>query len=156
MTNTHIAQINVGRIRYATDDPRLAGFMDNLDRINQLAERSKGFVWRYQDASGNATETKRDGDPFALLNMSVWETAEDLETYVFGTIHSRFYAKRDDWFEHPSTPHFAMWPVPVGHIPSIDEALEMLAELTRTGSTGRVFGWDALPNAVLWMQKRCA
>src|ERR1700727_2880649 len=41
----HIAQLNIGRFRYPTDDPRMAAFMTNLDRINALAERSEGFVW---------------------------------------------------------------------------------------------------------------
>ena len=55
MPETHIAQLNIGRFRFPTDDPRMAGFMDNLDRVNALAERSPGFVWRMQDESGNAT-----------------------------------------------------------------------------------------------------
>jgi hypothetical protein len=152
----HIAELNIGRIRYDVDDPRMAGFMDNLDQINALAERSKGFVWRYQDASGSAIDTKRDNDPRELLNISVWETAEDLERYVFGTLHARFYARRHDWFEAPKGPHFVMWPTPVGHRPSIDEALERLAVLARSGPTEQAYGWEALPNAQLWMEKRCA
>ena len=152
----HIAELNIGRIRYATDDPRMAGFMENLDRINALAERSKGFVWRYQDESGSATQTFRENDPLELLNVSVWETAEDLEAYVFGTLHARFYARRYDWFERPSGAHFVMWPVPVGHIPGTEEALEKLEEYRRAGASKRVYGWEALPNAALWQQKRCA
>lgn len=151
-----VAELNIGRIRHDVDDPRMAGFVDNLDRINALAERSPGFVWRYQDASGAAIETIRDDDPRELLNMSVWETAEDLERYVFGTLHARFYAKRFEWFEPPTGPHFVMWRVAEGHRPSIDEALARLGDLTRNGPTEDVFGWRALPNAALWQAKRCA
>ena len=153
---THIAQLNIGQSLYDTDDPRMAEFMDNLDRVNRLAEKMPGFVWRYADESGNATETKRDGDPRALLNMSVWETTEALEKFVFGTIHVRFYKRSDEWFEKPSDLHFVMWPVPEGHRPTVEEALERLEELKRTGPSERVFGWEALPSAVLWMEKRCA
>ena len=42
MTATHIAQLNIGRFRFPTDDPRMAGFMDNLDRVNAIAEQLKG------------------------------------------------------------------------------------------------------------------
>ena len=49
----HLAQLNIGRFRYPTDDPRMADFMNNLDLVNGLAERSKGFVWRLKDDSGN-------------------------------------------------------------------------------------------------------
>ena len=42
----HLAELNIGRFNFPTSDPRMAGFMDNLDRVNALAERSPGFVWR--------------------------------------------------------------------------------------------------------------
>ncbi len=42
----HLAQINVGRITAPLDAPELKAFVDNLNRINALAERSAGFVWR--------------------------------------------------------------------------------------------------------------
>lgn len=152
----HIAELNIGRARYDLDDPRMAGFMDNLARINAMAERSEGFVWRYQDESGNATDTKIGGDPRAILNMSVWETAEDLERYVFGTVHVRFYARRSEWFDPLAPrPHFVMWPVPAGHRPTVEEALARLAELERAGPGERVFGWEALKLAA-HREQRCA
>ncbi|MCA1845866.1 MAG: DUF3291 domain-containing protein, partial [Actinobacteria bacterium] len=51
----HLAQLNIGRLRAETDDPSIAEFMDNLDRINTLAEATPGFVWRLQTDDGNAT-----------------------------------------------------------------------------------------------------
>ena len=55
----HLAQMNIGRIRYDIDDPRMADFTNNLALVNGIAERSAGFIWRYVDESGNATETVR-------------------------------------------------------------------------------------------------
>ena len=68
----HLAQLNVGRIRYPTDDPRMAGFMDNLDRINALAEKSPGFVWRMTDEGNNNMDVTREDDPGMNYNLSVW------------------------------------------------------------------------------------
>ena len=59
----HLAQLNIGRLRYPTDDPRMADFMNNLDLVNGLAERSHGFVWRLKDDSGNATNFRPFPDP---------------------------------------------------------------------------------------------
>ncbi len=42
----HLAQFNIGKIKHPLDDPRMAGFVDNLDRINALADISPRFVWR--------------------------------------------------------------------------------------------------------------
>ena len=39
-----LAELNVGYAAYPLDDPRMSEFMDNLDTINALAERSHGFV----------------------------------------------------------------------------------------------------------------
>ena len=96
---THLAQLNVGHIRYATDDPRMAEFMGALDAVNALAERSPGFVWRLKDdASNNATNILVSDDPHFLVNMSVWETPEQLEHFVWNTVHKRIYQKKGNWF----------------------------------------------------------
>ena len=70
----------------------MADFIDNLAFVNGLAERSEGFVWRYQDDSGSAIDTRPfDGDPRMAVNMSVWEGVEALERFVWQTVHKRFY-----------------------------------------------------------------
>ena len=64
----HVAQLNVGRAVAALDDPRLADFMNWLDEINALAERSPGFIWRQQGDNGNNTGLKVDDDPLFIVN----------------------------------------------------------------------------------------
>jgi hypothetical protein len=154
---THLAQLNVGRIRYPTDDPRVAEFMGALDAVNALAERSPGFVWRLKDdASNNATNILVTPDPSFLINMSVWETPEQLEHFVWNTVHKHIYAKKGNWFEPMCTPHLVMWWVPAGHVPTPQEALGRLDHLTQHGPSEHAFGWESLPNVTLWAQQRCA
>jgi len=148
----NIAELNVGYANYALDDPRMAGFMDNLDRINALAERSPGFVWRMKSDSGNATDIAVPGDETMISNLSVWEDVGSLGNYVFNTVHGRFYEKRAEWFEAMSRHHFVMWPVAEGHIPTLTEAMEKLAELQANGSTDAAFGWDHVDQSA-W--RRC-
>ena len=138
----NIAELNVGYANYPLDDPRMAGFMDNLDRINALAERSPGFVWRMQSDGGNATDIAVPGDEAMISNLSVWEDVSSLGNYVFNTVHARFYEKRADWFQAMSRHHFVMWPVAEGHIPTLEEAMERLAHLQAHGSSDAAFGWD--------------
>ena len=153
----HLAQLNVGRVRHALDDPRMADFMNNLARINAVAERSPGFVWRYTDASGNATETLPFADdPRMMINMSVWESVEALERYVYLTVHKRFYGRRPEWFEKTEGPHFVMWWIPAGHRPMLIEAKERLEYLAAHGPSDHAFGWESVPAAQLWKTARCA
>src|SRR4029077_11254488 len=92
----HLAQLNIGRLRYPTDDPRMADFMNNLNFVNGIAERSKGFVWRPKYASDITTAIRRFADPYMAVNLSVWESIEALERFVWQTVHKRFYGRRPE------------------------------------------------------------
>jgi hypothetical protein len=140
MTDHHLAQINIGRIVTDTpDDPRLTDFMNALDEINALAETSPGFVWRLQSDSGNATDIHAFDDPRMLVNMSVWQSVEALRTYVYQSAHTPFVGRRREWFEAPSGVIMALWWVPAGHLPNLDEAKERLDHLRREGSSDHAF-----------------
>jgi Domain of unknown function (DUF3291) len=152
---SHIAQLNIGRFRYSTDDPRMAAFMANLDRINALAERSEGFVWRLKDESNNATAIRPEGDSTMAVNLSVWESVEALERFVWATLHKKFYNRKGEWFEKPGATHFVMWPVPAGHIPDLAEAMARLEYLRARGDSDFAFGWGHLAHIKLWMSRKC-
>ena len=148
----NIAQLNVGYARYPTDDPRMAEFMDNLDRMNAQAERSPGFVWRMQADNGNATDIQVPGDPDMISNLSVWSDVASLGHYVFNTLHARFYEKGAKWFDPMKVPHFVMWNIDDGHIPTLTEAMGHLRHLHAHGSTDHAFGWDAVD---MFAWRRC-
>jgi hypothetical protein len=151
----HIAQLNIGRFRYPSDDPRMATFMTNLDRLNALAERSDGFVWRLKDESNNATAIRPTSEPTTAVNLSVWESVEALERFVWATVHKRFYNRKGDWFEKHATPHFVMWPIPPRYVPDLEEAMGRLAHLTAHGDSDFAFGWSHLAHIKLWMSRKC-
>jgi hypothetical protein len=153
----HLAQLNVAKALDDLDSPRLADFVGALDRVNAVAERSPGFVWRLKDAdAGNATSIKATEDPRVIVNMSVWSTPEHLEHFVWNTIHKRVYGKKHNWFETPRQAYFVMWWVRIGHRPSVEEAMERLAHLDRNGPSEHAFGWESLPHVKLWMSQQCA
>ena len=156
---THLAELNVGRLVAPTDDPRVAEFMAALDDINGLGKRMPGFVWMMEGSgepgTGN-TETKIGGDARFIANLTVWENAETLENFVFNTLHRRFYERRREWFEVLGEMHFVMWWVPVGHKPSLEEALARLADLQANGDTDQAFGWSYLKEAQGMQIRSCA
>lgn len=151
----HLAQINIGRLKYDADDERVAGFMNALERVNQIAERSQGFEWRYIDESGNATATRVDKDPRVIINLSSWASIEDLEGFVWGTIHRRFYQRRAEWFDALERMHFAMWWIDPKERPGVEEAMERLEHLNEHGDSDHAFGWAHLPQARKWRYAQC-
>lgn len=140
MAEWHLAQINIGRIKGVTiNDPVMAEFVDNLDRINQLAEGSKGFVWRLKEENNNATHFNPYGDEQVLINMSVWTDIESLEQYVYRTAHTDYLRRRKEWFHQFGKMYMAMWWIPAGHIPTIAEAVAKLEQLQQEGASAQVF-----------------
>src|SRR5581483_2783295 len=74
-----------------------------------------------------------------LLNMSVWESIEALRQYVYKTAHAEMLRHRHEWFERFAGSYVALWWVPVGHRPSIDEAKKRIAHLDEHGPTEFAF-----------------
>lgn len=144
MPKYHIAQVNIGRIRAELDDPIMAGFVSRLDEINALADASPGFVWRLQTPEGNNTYLRPFADERTLLNMSVWETVEHLRHFVFKTAHVELLRQRHAWFERFEGAYAALWWVPAGHIPGVDEAKRRIAHLDAHAPTEFAFTFHSV------------
>ena len=140
----HLAQINIGRILHPLDDPRMAGFVDNLAAINALAEASDGFVWRLKDDSGNATAIPAYADPAIIVNMSVWTAPEALHAFAYRSEHRAFVHRRKEWFAPFEAPYLALWWVAVGHAPGVGEGRDRLDHLARVGPTAYAFNFRRL------------
>jgi heme-degrading monooxygenase HmoA len=140
----HLAQFNTGRLVAPLDDPLIAGFVNRLDEINALAEVSPGFVWRLKTDEGNATSLRPYEDDRIAINLSVWETPEDLRAYVYKSAHADVLRQRKSWFEKFDGMVYALWWVPVGHLPSVEEAMERIAYLREHGATEKAFSFTAL------------
>ena len=151
----HLAELNIAVPKYPLDDPRIADFMDNLTRINGLAHRMPGFVWMLADEEVGHAMHQETPWPDAAANLSVWERAEDLEHFVWNTVHKSFYNRKHEWFEALSSHHFVMWEVPEGHRPTLAEAKARLDHLDAHGDTDHAFGWSHLPHIEIWREVRC-
>ena len=138
----HLAQANVAYALAPHDDPRLAAYFARLDEMNQLAERSPGFVWRYLTDSRDPTQ-REFADPLVLFNMSVWESIDALHAYTYRTAHAEVYATRKTWFADVKAVvgghALAMWWIPAGQLPTADDAKLRLAQITADGPSERAF-----------------
>ena len=135
----HLAQMNVGTILHDLSDPRMKGFVDNLERINALAEASPGFVWRLQDEAGDATGIQVTEDPRFIVNLSLWETAEALFDFVYRSAHTGIMAQRRQWFLRPADAFQVLWWLPEGEVPTVETGLAQLQRLRDLGPTPEAF-----------------
>jgi Domain of unknown function (DUF3291) len=150
-----LAQLNIGRLIADKTDLSVAGFMDNLALVNAIAERAPGFLWRLKDESNdNATDLPVTDDPRVIVNLSLWESVQTLEAFVWTTLHEKFLRKRGDWFAPWEGPHLVSWWWQEAEMPTLAQGLERLAQLAAHGPTDEAFGWQQLSEARLWQQRR--
>jgi heme-degrading monooxygenase HmoA len=137
----HLAQVNIGRARGAVTDPIMLGFVSQLEEINALAEQSPGFVWRLQTEDGDATAIRPYADERIMINMSVWADLDALRAYVFRSAHAAVMRRRREWFERFEGIYVALWWLPAGHRPTVEEAVKRLAHLEAHGPTPFAFSF---------------
>jgi len=135
----NLAQINIGRLVAPQGDPRVQPFFDALDRVNALAEQSPGFVWRLTGDGNNATDIHPTADPLLIPNMSVWRDAESLFQYVYRSSHTEVMVRRREFFERFDGAYQALWWVPSGTVPTINDGLSRLWHIDRFGPTSHAF-----------------
>ncbi|MFE9815812.1 DUF3291 domain-containing protein [Streptomyces sp. NPDC005773] len=145
MSDFHLAQVNVGRMLAPLDSPQLAGFVDQLQEINAVADQAPGFVWRMVDDSGaDATNLRPEHDDnLLLINCSVWESVEALRNYTYRSDHLKVLARRRDWFERLAGVSVALWWVPAGHRPGMEEAMGRIALIREKGEGPEAFTFRA-------------
>ena len=138
MPRYHLAQLNIAKMKFAIDDPGMAGFVARLDDINALADAAPGFVWRLQTEDGDATGVDYFGAD-VLVNMSVWEDRDSLHNYIYRSAHSEVMALRKQWFDRMTEAYSVLWWIAEGHIPTLDEASERLECLRLQGPDPSAF-----------------
>ena len=137
----HLAQFNIAEAKAPLDSPLLKGFVERIDEINGLADGEKGFVWRMQDDSGNAMLIQAYDNPDLLINMSIWESVEDLKRFTYQTMHKELIRDKKQWFHHIKAAYYVLWWIPEGHIPTLTEAKERLDLLREKGASPEAFNF---------------
>jgi hypothetical protein len=138
MSKYQLAQINIGNLAAPLDSPQLKDFVDNLGRINALAESSPGFAWRLVGNGNDATSLRPLGDN-VIVNLSVWRDVESLRNYVYKTAHVEILKRKREWFTRMADAYMALWWVPEGHEPTVAEAVARLEHLRKHGATAQAF-----------------
>lgn len=137
MPGHHLAQMNLATLRHRPDDPRMVGFKLGAHRIVRAAATAPGHVWNEQFAQ---EETAR------LITRSVWESFDALRDFVYSGVHAAYLKRTAEWFLPATAPGLALWWVPAGEIPTVEDALARLETLRAHGPTPEAFDF-AHPHA---------
>jgi Domain of unknown function (DUF3291) len=97
MSTYHLAEMNIGRMRFPINDPRMAAFVEQLAPINALADGTPGFVWRLQSEQGDATALRPFPDDMLGSGSKVTDTSEVVisdETFENNLVHNIGFGER--------------------------------------------------------------
>ncbi len=137
----HLAQLNIARFRLPQDHPQNADFINNLDRVNAIAENQEGFIWRFTGDGNDALDVQAFDDPNIASNMSLWANIESLSAFVYrNKEHREIMRRRSEWFDKIDF-YLVLWWVKQGHVPSLKEAIERLALLETLGPSPEAFNF---------------
>jgi hypothetical protein len=143
----HLAQLNIARFRLPQEHPINADFVNNLDRVNALAEEQEGFVWRFTGDGNDALDVQAFEDPHIASNMSLWDSSESLSAFVYrNNEHRTIMRRRGEWFDKIEF-YLVLWWVEAGHIPTLEEAKARLKLLQDGGATENAFTFKSLFSA---------
>ena len=135
----HVAQYNIAKMRAPLDNPLMASFVDRLDELNHLADRTPGFVWRLATDDDTSTSIRPYKDGMIIINMSVWDSIDALHEFAYRGDHGPAYAARHTWFEPMDGHTLVLWWVPAGHIPDASQGKIRLELLRRRGPSPKAF-----------------
>jgi len=134
-----LAQLNIAKFRLPQEDPVNAGFVNNLDRVNAVAESQPGFVWRFTGLNNDALDVQAFGDPNIIVNMSVWEDIQSLVNFTYrNRDHKEIMRRRKEWFERIEF-HMVLWWIEEDRKPSIEEGKIRLELLRQNGPSYSAF-----------------
>jgi len=150
----HLAQLNIAKAKYSLEAVEIKEFVDNLEPVNSLAESSEGFIWRLKDESGDATGIHAFSDPNIIVNMSVWDSTDALKNFMFRTHHRDFLRRKKEWFHNIPEDSYVLWWVPIGHIPTIEEAVEKLEFLRGNGDSPEAFTFKSNFSATEYLESK--
>ena len=135
----HLAQFNVAWLKKPLEHPDIADFKNWIDPIHAIADKTEGFVWRLTaDGEDSATSLRPLGED-GIINFTVWKSREALAAFAYRRQHGEALRRRADWFHQPMQPSVAMWWIPSGTTPALEEALIRLQYLRANGPTPIAF-----------------
>ena len=135
----HLAQANIARMRGPLESPVMERFRTQIDRVNTLAERSAGFVWRLQSDEADARARRVFDDDLILFNLSIWESVEALRRFTYDGAHADLFRDRQEWFQALDKAHLVLWWVAPGYRPTVEDAKVRLDMLEQVGPTEQAF-----------------
>jgi len=148
VTDRILYQLNLARMRFPYDDPRMESFRVWIEPLHALAEdarRTPGFFRRFLgELEPNGYIQVDPDDPLLMGNLTGWRSFEALKEFVYSGPHRVMLQNKDWWFEkwpEEDGPYQVLWWQDAeAPKPSVAQAMRRLELLKKHGDTPEAFG----------------
>lgn len=143
----YLAQANAAQMNGTLESPIMEGMTSQIQRINNLAETSPGFVWRIASVTNDelrpiAEDLRGIASEEIFFNMSVWNSIEALRQFTFESIHRSLLHRKLAWIVPTEEASNVLWWIEANHRPNISEASEKLRLIRSDGPTESAFDFQ--------------
>lgn len=139
MRSRHIAQMNIGKLKFPLEHAANKEFVSQLLPVNEKADNFIGFIWRLKTECGYSADLQLYPDPQIIINLTVWESLEALKKFTYQEkSHLSVLRNRKKWFL-PISPSYVLWYIEKGTFPTIEEGKKRLDYLEKYGATEYAF-----------------
>jgi uncharacterized protein DUF3291 len=99
----HLAEFNIGTLKYNWEDPRVADFLNNLVRVYDIAYCAPGYVWHWEGDDMEAAQFDPNGpwngNRRTACTLSVRTDVESLHNFTFNTVHKQFFDRTGESYD---------------------------------------------------------
>jgi hypothetical protein len=133
----YLVEANLAYARAALDHPLMADFVSRLDEIDALAQGWPGFI-----AQPKLPDEGQIYSEPALLNVSIWRSVEDVQSFTYASEHTQLLDRRAEWFVQGDRPAYVLYWAPEGQGPTEAEIQRRFAHLQEHGPTPYAFNFQ--------------
>jgi hypothetical protein len=133
----YLVHVNIANPRAPLDDPLMKDFVEWIDNIDSLAQNWPGFI-----AQPVLPDEGLIYSEPTLVNVSIWDTVENLQEFTYSSRHADLLKRRTEWFIQSDLPAYVLYWSPAGEIPTEAEIKQRREHLHRHGATPFAFTFD--------------
>jgi hypothetical protein len=132
-----LVHANIATPRAPLEDPLMRDFVERIDEIDALAQGWPGFI-----AQPMLPDERLIFSEPILVNVSTWESVENLREFTYASKHAEFLKRRTDWFIQSDLPAYVLYWAPADQVPTEAEIKLRRDHLHWNGATPLAFTFD--------------
>lgn len=139
----YIAHVNIGYWRPEIGEHEYFRFSELGRSISLDAANNPHLKWQFGTQFYQDPNVMRVfNEPRMILNLSVWNSLEALQEFVYRKYHHQAISRKSEWFEPLTVASYVLWWVDENSMPTLEDAKYRLEYFNEHGANSEAFNFD--------------